>query len=216
MNLLWQTIDFLYPAKFFEMWAQAYKTKTTLKAVAWVYSLVYVGGSIMFKLTLCGSSRAKNLRLPTANSRPAITRSRPIYSGPRDVFPRRPVREPTEDSESQTSDTKIEPLREAYSPRSQTTSRLGKSPRPRSERSLVRSDYGAAVFDRQPSPVRSIMSMPDRRSRSPSFANVYVSPAPRENGGRLWAALKEIGPTRRPRNLWGGHSFWVEDTMVEP
>ncbi|PPQ78073.1 hypothetical protein CVT25_015607 [Psilocybe cyanescens] len=161
-------------AKTFERWTQAYKTKTTLKAVA----------------------RAKYLRLPAANSRPAIMRSRPLYTGTSDIFTRRTPRG-LEDNESQVSDTRVEPLKEAFIPRARTA----RSPKPRSERSVVRSEYGASVA-RQPSPVRSIVSMPDRHSKSPSFASLHASPVrSREGGGKLWSALKDINQNRRPRNL---------------
>ncbi|KAH9484334.1 hypothetical protein JR316_0003815 [Psilocybe cubensis] len=161
-------------AKFFERWTQAYKTKTTLKAVA----------------------RAKYLRLPAANPRQPIVRSRPLYSGTSDIFARRPTRD-ADDTESQLSDARVEPLKEAFIPRT----RRAKSPKARSERSVVRSEYGASAA-RQPSPVRSIVSMPDRHTKSPSFANVQASPVrSKEGGGRLWSALKDINQNRRPRNL---------------
>ncbi|KAF4614733.1 hypothetical protein D9613_003001 [Agrocybe pediades] len=161
-------------ATFFERWTQAYKTKLTLKAVA----------------------RAKYLRLPAASSsRPAVTRSRPLYSGTGNAFPRRAIRD-SEDEESQTGE---ETLKDAFAARS----RGARSPKPRSERSNPRSEYGPSIA-RQPSPVRSIVSMPDRRSRSPSRANVPSSPARSRNdgGGRLWTALKDFAPPpRRSRHM---------------
>ncbi|KDR81550.1 hypothetical protein GALMADRAFT_113988 [Galerina marginata CBS 339.88] len=154
-------------ANHFERWAQAYKTKTTLKAVA----------------------RAKYLRLPWNASRQPI-RSRLAYSE------REHITHQTEDAGDDKSETGdagvVVPLKEPFIPRA----RIARSSGPRSERSLPRSEHGAFGI-RQPSPVRSIASMPDRRSKSPN----YVAPLPGPNGGRLWSALRDLGHTRRPRNL---------------
>ncbi|KAF9480103.1 hypothetical protein BDN70DRAFT_877988 [Pholiota conissans] len=189
----------------FEKWQQAYKTKTTLKAVA----------------------RAKYLRLPAAPSRPVVTKSRPLYAG--SMFPRRPP-DLEQDTESQAEDlpepskfparTQFQSSRarsersvggseyrsETRRPTSTTrTSYLARTefmkPKPRTE-SVPRSDCAASAA-REPSPVRSIASMPDRRSRSPyssciSEATLQTNRA--AGGGRLWLAMKDL-PQRRSRNL---------------
>lgn len=76
-------------------------------------------------------------------------------------------------------------------------------PKPRSERSVPRSDYGM-TGTRQPSPVRSIVSMPDRNSRTQQ-ATTIADPEfnPRRTTaipGSLWTAIKDL-PQRRSRNL---------------
>lgn len=71
-----------------------------------------------------------------------------------------------------------------------------------SEQSATRSEYAPSVA-RQPSPVRSIISMPDRRSKSPHLSRAPTSPGDAGNEeGRLWAAIKDLKQSRRPRNLW--------------
>lgn len=75
-------------------------------------------------------------------------------------------------------------------------------PKPRSERSVPRSDYALSAA-RQPSPVRSIASVPDRRSRSPYSARALGStaqPKGAAEGGTLWSAIKDL-PQRRSRIL---------------
>jgi protein SFI1 len=71
-----------------------------------------------------------------------------------------------------------------------------------SEKSVPRSEYAPSVT-RQPSPARSIVSVPDsRRSKSPHIrrAPTLSSDAGIE-GGRLWSAIKDLKQPRPPRNL---------------
>ncbi|CAA7271758.1 unnamed protein product [Cyclocybe aegerita] len=160
-------------ARYFSKWVQTYKTKTTLKAVA----------------------RAKCLRLPTTATRqPAL---RPAYSAPTSgLFPRR--RPPTPVDESHADETaSVVSSRTPFVSRRRVECAIPA----RSEKSPTRSEYAPSVT-RQSSPVRSIVSMPDRRSKTPTSFNPPASIASSAvEGESLWTAIRKAGQTRRPRNL---------------
>lgn len=100
-------------------------------------------------------------------------------------------------AESSHRNDNLEHARGSFVPRAEFI-----KPKPRSERSVPRSDYGM-TDTRQPSPVRSIVSMPDRNSRT---QQVISGPDSERNSrrtamqGTLWTAIKDL-PQRRSRNL---------------
>ncbi|KAF9532236.1 Sfi1 spindle body protein-domain-containing protein [Crepidotus variabilis] len=160
--------------RFFMQWQQAHKTKTTLKAVA----------------------RAKYLRLPASTTRQPLVSSvsRARYT-PASALPRRrsssPEDEPTTAGESEKVSTRRSFLR---------TPLISK---PRSERSVPRSEL-TRLLTRNTSPVRSVTSVPTRRSPSPISRRGPASESIADTAvgsDRLWDALRRAGQTRRPRNF---------------
>jgi len=163
-------------ANAFDKWTKAYQTKVTLKAVA----------------------RAKYLRLPPASTRQPLTRSRPLHSGSNDDFPRRYSRANKLDEHPEERTASPHPPRYPYIPRAEFV----KPTLALSEKSVPRSEYAPSTT-RQPSPARSIVSVPDsRRSKSPHIRRppTLSSDAGME-GGRLWSAIKDLKQPRPPRNL---------------
>ena len=129
--------------------------------------------------------RAKYLRLPASSPRqlPNISRLRPFAS----LLPRRRSISSDEGTQAEENDA-----RRPLFNRATVTSKA------RSEKSASRSEYAPSV-GRQPSPVRSIISLPDRRSRSPgrspSVAETVVGSDP------LWDTIRKVGLNRRQRRL---------------
>ncbi|KAJ3505555.1 hypothetical protein NLJ89_g7354 [Agrocybe chaxingu] len=160
-------------ARYFEKWVQTYKTKTTLKAVA----------------------RAKYLRLPTTATRPPALR--PAYSATTsNLFPRRRPATPNDESNADETASVASSKTPFVSRR-----RVERATLARSEKSPTRSECAPSV-GRQSSPVRSIVSMPDRRSKTPTSFNPPGSIAnSAAEGESLWTAIRKAGQTRRPRNL---------------
>ena len=137
-----------------------------------------IGHSVLYR-------RAKYLRLPASSRQlPNNSRLRPFAS----LFPRRrSISSGDEDTQAEECDA-----RRPLFNRATVTSKA------RSEKSASRSEYAPSV-GRQPSPVRSIISLPDRRSRSPgrspSVAETVVGSDP------LWDTIRKVGLNRRQRRL---------------
>jgi len=160
-------------ARHFEIWIKTYQAKTIRKAVA----------------------RAKNLRLPTASSRQYVTSSSAFPSS-HHLLPRRSARAIESDAE----DIPEKPLTTSGHPRTSLITRPPITARRRwPDKSPSRSEYAPSVT-RQASPVRSVASLMNRRSRSPSKAPSSVVSGGNE-GGKLWMALKEVSHSRQAKGL---------------
>ena len=135
--------------------------------------------------------RAKSIRLPVPSSRqlPNISRPRPLYAGA--LFPRSgSISSEAEDTQADENDVIVSTRRP-----------LNRGPlikQVRSEKSASRSEYALSV-GRRPSPVRSIVSLPDRRSRSPGKPASVTETA--VEGDRLWDAIRKAGQGRRRHYL---------------
>jgi len=154
-------------ARHFEIWIKTYQAKSIRKAVA----------------------RAKNLRLPTASSRQYVTSSSAFPSS-HHLPPRRSGRA----VESDADDVPGKSLSTTSGhPR---TSLIIRPPITRwPDKSPSRSEY-APFVTRRASPVRSVASLTNRRTRGPASNSV----ASGENeGGKLWMALKEVGLSRQAK-----------------
>jgi len=146
--------------------------------------------------------RAKILRLPASSSRqplpPPAVRSRPLYSGSSNVFPRRRPATPTDDESHAEDPEVVVPVRRSFLTRPPASRERGSRP----AKSPPCSEYAASIVNRQPSPVRSIASMPDRRARSPAPPVPRKSPSSVADtaveSDRLWSAIRKVGQTRRP------------------
>ena len=138
--------------------------------------------------------RAKHLGLPALSRQvPPALKPRSLFSGA--LYARRRSFS-SEDDETQAEDAKpAVPIRRPVLSRTPfLKSRSSEKGEPYSER--------ASSVTRQPSPVRSIASMPDRRSRSPVPGGKASSVADTaSNNDRLWDAIRRVGQPRRPRNL---------------
>lgn len=132
--------------------------------------------------------RAKYLRLPTSSRLiPNTSRPRPFLAS---VFPRRrSITSEDENHQGEVNDAVV-PTRKSLLSRSYLTQQA------LSEKSASRSEY-APSMGREPSPVRSIVSLPDRRPRSPGKA-LSVTETATEN---LWDAIRKAGQPRRQRRL---------------
>lgn len=143
--------------------------------------------------------RAKNLRLPTAPSRQYAT-SGSTFVNSQGPLPRRSARA----TESDDDDIPENPLDTSVHSRKSLITRPPITARRRwLDKSPSRSEYAPAVA-RRASPVRSIVSLTNRRSRSPGSSkgpNSVVSGG--MEGGKLWMALKEVGFSRQAKNSWG-------------
>jgi len=134
--------------------------------------------------------RAKYLRLPAPSSRQLPNISRRPFAG---FFSRR------RSISSEDEDTQAEENGALVPNRRQMFNRATATQKARSEKSASRSEYAPSV-GRQPSPVRSIISLPDRQSRSlggrsPSVAETVVGSDP------LWDTIRKVGLNRRQRRL---------------
>lgn len=149
--------------------------------------------------------RAKYLRLPTSSRQlPPILRPRPLHSGV-SLFPRRRSITSEEDTHEEDVDVIVPYQRPALT----HTSLVEEKAKP--DNSISRSEYASSVI-RQPSPVRSVVSMPNRRSRSPTSRRGPPSVTEASAGGdRLWDAIRKVGqprPARRSRNIWLWLIYW--------
>ena len=145
--------------------------------------------------------RAKNLRLPTASSRQYVASSSAFPSS-HHLLPRRTARA----IESDADDVPEKPLASTSSHTNKTSliTRPQITARRRwPEKSPSRSEYAPSVT-RQASPVRSVASLMDRRSRSPAKGASSVASGENE-GGKLWMALKEVNLSRQNKGSW---RFW--------
>lgn len=133
--------------------------------------------------------RAKYLHLPTSSRLiPNTSRPRPFHPSV-SLFPRRrSITSEDENYQGEVNDA-IVPTRKSLLSRSRLTQQA------LSEKSAFRSEYAPSV-GRQPSPVRSIVSLPDRRSRSPGKAVLMT-----ESTENLWDAIRKAGQPRRQRRL---------------
>lgn len=143
------------------------------------------------------NSRAKNLRLPTAPSRQYVTSSSPFTSLQNPPPPRRGARA----LESDDDDVPRNPLNTLGQSRTSLITRppiIGRRRWP--DKSPSRSEYAPSIT-RGTSPVRSIVSLANRRSRSPaSLKGPYSVASDGIEGGKLWMALKEVGLSRQAKN----------------
>ena len=141
---------------------------------------------------LLNTRRAKNLRLPTASSRQYVASSSAFPSS-HHLLPRRNARaiesEADEVPEKPSTSTSGHP-RTSLITRPPTTAR-----RYWPDKSPSRSEYAPSV-SRRASPVRSVTSLMNRRSRSPEKGANSVASGGNE-GGKLWMALKEVSLSRQ-------------------
>jgi protein SFI1 len=132
---------------------------------------------------LLNTRRAKNLRLPTASSRQYVASS--------SIFPSSLLL-PRRSALAIESDAPEKPLTSTSG--HPKTSLITRPPitarRHWPDKSPSRSEYAPSVT-RQASPVRSVASLMNRRSRSPVKGPSSVVSGGNE-GGKLWAALKEV------------------------
>jgi protein SFI1 len=142
------------------------------------------------------NSRAKNLRLPTAPSRQYVTSSSPFTSS-QNPPPRRSARA----LESDDDNVPRNPLNALGQSRTSLITRPPITGRRRwPDKSPSRSEYAPSIT-RRTSPVRSIVSLANRRSRSPaSLKGPYSVASDGIEGGKLWMALKEVGLSRQAKN----------------
>ena len=144
---------------------------------------------------LLNTRRAKNLRLPTASSRQYVTSSSAFPSS-HHLLQRRSVRA----IESDADDVPEKPLTTS-GPSHPRTSLITRPPiaarRRWPDKSPSRSEYAPSV-SRRASPVRSVTSLTDRRSRSPTKGANSVASGENE-GGKLWMALKEVSLSRQAK-----------------
>ncbi|KJA20236.1 hypothetical protein HYPSUDRAFT_1092898 [Hypholoma sublateritium FD-334 SS-4] len=196
----------------FEKWMQAYKTKITLKAVARAKSLrlpstsprqiiaksrpLYAAPQSIYTRRAQSiqddDSQVEDASLTDPHKSSARLQLRSVK--PRSA--RSPARSEYAESSHHQNDN-VNHAKISFVPRIEFI-----KSKPRSERSLPRSDYGM-TGTRLPSPVRSIVSMPDRNSRTQqavSSVDPDFNPGQTAIPGTLWTVIKDL-PQRRSRNL---------------
>ena len=145
---------------------------------------------------LLNTRRAKNLRLPTASSRQYVASSS-VFPNSHHLLPRRNARA----IESDADDVPEKPLTSTSGSRLPRTSLITRPPitarRRWPDKSPSRSEYAPSV-SRRASPVRSVASLTNRRSRSPDKGANSVASGGNE-GGKLWMALKEVSLSRQAK-----------------
>ena len=147
--------------------------------------------------------RAKHLGLPTSSRQvPLALKPRSLFSGTT-LYPRR------KSFSSEDHDIQAEAANPVVPIRRPTLFRAPFIPKSRSSEKGEPHSECASSVTRQPSPVRSIVSMPDHRSRSPVSGSKPPSVA---DSDRLWDAIRRVGQPRRSRNTWlwsSWFSLWL-------
>ena len=148
--------------------------------------------------SLLNTRRAKNLRLPTASSR-QYGASSSAFPSSHHLLPRRSaqaIESDTDDVPEKPSTSTSRHPRTSLITRRPITARRGWH-----DKSPSRSEYSVS---RQASPVRSVVSLMNKRSRSPAKAPSSVASGGNERG-KLWTALKEVSLSRQAKGSW---TFW--------